>query len=96
VGVWAEWRRARLQNTQVLKHPTNYNWGRGPGHRGGRACEAAKIGSGYFRVKALARRSPCGTAVVTTAGLLVLSSQFSHRLVTVSLIHRAFHYRSGH
>jgi hypothetical protein len=37
VGLWAEWRRAGLQNTQVLKHPTNYNWGRGPGYRGGGA-----------------------------------------------------------
>ena len=35
---------------------------------------------------ALARRSPCETRVVTTAGLLVLSSQFRHRLVTASLV----------
>jgi hypothetical protein len=53
VGLWEEWRRAGLQNTQVLKHPTNDTWGRGPQATGGagRRSGEAVSKNGYFGLK---------------------------------------------
>ena len=86
VGLWAEWRRAGLQSAQGRKHAANCNGGRGEDCRGSGGAARLRLRMAILEQNALAKRSPCETRVVTTAGLLVLSSQFRHRLVTASLV----------
>ena len=86
VGLGPEWRRAGLQSAQGQKHAANCNGGRGEDCRGSGGAARLRLRMAILEQNALAKRSPCETRVVTTAGLLVLSSQFSHRLVTASLV----------
>jgi hypothetical protein len=86
VGLGPSWRRAGLQSAQGRKHAANCNGGRGEDCRGSGGPARLRLRMAILEQNALARKSPCETRVVTTAGLLVLSSQFSHRLVTASLV----------
>jgi hypothetical protein len=68
VGLWAEWRRAGLQSAQGRKHVGNCNWGRRGDCRVSGGPARLRLRMAILEQNALARRSPCGTAVVTTAG----------------------------
>jgi hypothetical protein len=68
VGLGPGWRRAGLESAQGRKHAANCNGGRGEGCRVSGGPARLRLRMAILEQNALARKSPCETRVVTTAG----------------------------